>query len=180
MDLVGKGEALGRWCTRRPGATLIVATVVVAAPLLSALADLARSSWFPVLDLAMTEFRVRDAFGGDTPLIGLPGRIGEYPNQGSHPGPLSFYLLAPLYRLLGSTSWALEAATVAIHVAAIATALSIGQRRAGWRGVLGVAALLAVAISGYGQLLLTQPWNPVPPRAGLAGGAARHLVGVVR
>jgi hypothetical protein len=163
VDLVGKGEALGRWCARRPGATLVVATVVVAAPLLSALADLARSSWFPVLDLAMTEFRVRDAFGGDTPLIGLPGRIGEYPNQGSHPGPLSFYLLSPLYRLLGSTSWALEAATVAIHVAAIATALSIGQRRAGWRGVLGIAALLAVAISGYGQLLLTQPWNPYLP-----------------
>ena len=111
----------------------------------------------------MTEFRVRDVFGAHTPLIGLPGRIGEYPDQGSHPGPLSFYLLAPLYRLLGSTSWALEAATVAIHVAAIATALWIGQRRAGWRGVLGVAALLAVAIRGYGQLLLTQPWNPYLP-----------------
>ena len=111
----------------------------------------------------MTEFRVRDVFGAHTPLIGLPGRIGEYPDQGSHPGPLSFYLLAPLYRLLGSTSWALEAATVAIHVAAIATALWIGHRRAGWRGVVGVAALLAVAIRGYGQLLLTQPWNPYLP-----------------
>ena len=68
----------------------------------------ARSPWYPVLDLAMTEFRVRDVFGRHTPLIGLPGRIGEYPNQGSHPGPLSFYLLAPTYRLLGSSSWALE------------------------------------------------------------------------
>ena len=37
------------------------------------------------------------------------------------------------------------------------------SRRAGWRGVLGVAALLAVAIRGYGQLLLTQPWNPYLP-----------------
>ena len=52
---------------------------------------------------------------------------------------------------------------MAIHVAAIATALWIGQRRAGWRGVLGVAALLAVAIRGYGQVLLTQPWNPYLP-----------------
>ena len=101
--------------------------------------------------------------GAHTPLIGLPGRIGEYPDQGSHPGPLSFYLLAPMYRLLGSTSWALEAATVAVHVAAIVTALWIGQRRAGWRGVVGVGALLAVAIRGYGQLLLTQPWNPYLP-----------------
>ena len=157
------GEALGRWCARRPWATVIIATAVVALPLLVALGDLGSSHWYPVLDLAMTEFRVRDAFGEHTPLIGLPGRIGEYPNQGSHPGPLSFYLLAPMYRLLGSTSWALEAATVAIHVAAIVTALWIGQRRAGWRGVVGVAALLAVAIRGYGQLLLTQPWNPYLP-----------------
>jgi hypothetical protein len=29
--------------------------------------------------------------------------------------------------------------------------------------VLGVAALLAVAMRGYGQLLLTQPWNPYLP-----------------
>ena len=111
----------------------------------------------------MTEFRVRDVFTGDTPLIGLPGRIGEYPDQGSHPGPLSFYLLAPTYRLLGSSSWALEAATVVVHLAAIATALWIGQRRLGWKGVAGVAALLALVIRGYGQVLLTQPWNPYLP-----------------
>jgi hypothetical protein len=163
VDLVGLGQALDRWCARRPRATVIVATIVVAVPLVVALVDLGSSRWYPVLDLAMTEFRVRDVFGGHTPLIGLPGRIGEYPNQGSHPGPLSFYLLSPVYRLLGSTSWALIAATVAIHVAAITTALWIGLRRARWRGVVGVAALLAVAIHGYGQLLLTQPWNPYLP-----------------
>ncbi|MET0909208.1 MAG: hypothetical protein ABWZ99_07040, partial [Ilumatobacteraceae bacterium] len=163
MDLVGVSAALGRGCARRPWVTVTLATLVVCAPLFLALADLGTTTWYPVLDLAMTEFRVRDVFGAHTPLIGLPGRIGELPNQGSHPGPLSFYLLAPLYRLLGSTSWALEAATVAIHITAIATALWIGQRRAGWRGVLGVAAMLAVAIRGYGQLLLTQPWNPYLP-----------------
>jgi hypothetical protein len=163
VNLVGPVEAIGRWCDRHSRATLVGATVVVAVPLLVALIDLRSTRWYPVLDLAMTEFRVRDAFGRHTPLIGLPGRIGEYPDQGSHPGPLSFYLLAPVYRVLGSTAWALEAATVAVHVAAIATALWIGQRRAGWRGVLGIAALLAVAVRGYGQLLLTQPWNPYLP-----------------
>ena len=98
-------------------------------------------------------------------MIGLPGRIvPDYPGgQGSHPGPLSFYLLAPTYRLFGSSSWALESATVAIHLAAIATALWIGHRRAGWRGIVAIGALLAVVIRGYGQLLLTQPWNPYLP-----------------
>ncbi len=54
----------------------------------------------PVLDLAVTGFRVRDFGTRQTPLIGLPGRIGELPDQGSHPGPLSFWSLAPGYRIM--------------------------------------------------------------------------------
>lgn len=111
----------------------------------------------------MTELRVRDVFTSQTPIIGLPGRIGDYPNQGSHPGPLSFYLLAPTYRLLGSSSWALEVSAVVVHLAAIATALWIGRRRGGTVGVAAVAVLLAVVVRGYGQILLTQPWNPYLP-----------------
>ena len=45
-----------------------------------------------------------------TPLIGLPGRIGIFPRQGSHPGPLSFICWRrstgwPAPRL-GASSWA--------------------------------------------------------------------------
>lgn len=149
-------EARRRW-------TVPVATVVVGLPLIAAVVALHGRPWFPVLDLAMTEFRVRDVFGGDTPLIGLPGRIGVYPNEGSHPGPLSFYLLAPTYRALGASSWALEVATVVVHLAAIATAVWIGARRLGWRGVIMVAALLTLVTRGYGQVALTQPWNPYLP-----------------
>jgi hypothetical protein len=163
VNLVGMARSIGGRCDRHPAATLAATTAIVAAPLLVALVDLGRSHWYPVLDLAMTELRVRDVFGTHTPVIGLPGRIGEHPEQGSHPGPLSFFLLAPTYRALGSTSWALQVSTVVVHVAAIAMALWIGQRRARWRGVAGVAAMLAVAIHGYGQLLLTQPWNPYVP-----------------
>jgi hypothetical protein len=155
-------QALSRW-TRRPGWVVPVAVVVVGLPLIVAAIALRGERWYPVLDLAMTEFRVRDVGTSHTPLIGLPGRIGEYPDQGSHPGPLSFYLLAPVYRLFGSSSWALEAGTVAIHLLAIATALWIGYRRAGWKGVAAVGALLAVVLRGYGQVPLTQPWNPYVP-----------------
>ena len=140
-----------------------IATLVVTLPLVSALVALQGKHWFPVLDLAMTEVRVRDVFGRHTPLIGLPGRIGEYPNQGSHPGPLSFYLLAPTYRLLGSSSWALQVATVVIHAAAVATALTIGWRQRRAAGVVAAGLLLAVVIRGYGALVLTQPWNPYLP-----------------
>ena len=106
----------------------------MALPLIVAVVVLAHRRWYPVLDLAMTEFRVRDVGGRHTPLIGLPGRIGVFPDQGSHPGPLSFWLLAPGYRLFGSSAWAMEAATVVLQMAWISVALWIGHRRAGTPG----------------------------------------------
>ncbi len=50
-----------------------------------------------------------------------------------------------------------------MHLGAIATALWIGWRRRGRLGVAAVGAVLVLAIRGYGQLLLTQPWNPYLP-----------------
>jgi MFS family permease len=132
-------------------------------PLLVALAGFRRHTWTPVLDLAMTELRVRDVGGAHTPLIGLPGRIGTLADQGSHPGPLSFYALAPVYRVLGSTAWALQVATFVVHAVAMGTALVIAGRRGGARLVLVVAALLAVLTAGYGGGALTEPWNPYLP-----------------
>ena len=72
---------------RHTGWTVVIGVVVVGLPLVVAVVALRGTSWYPVLDLAMTEFRVHDVFDADTPLIGLPGRIGDYPNEGSHPGP---------------------------------------------------------------------------------------------
>lgn len=155
----------GRLLTRRPVPGWVVAVLValLALPLLVALVALRRPTWFPVLDLAMTELRVRDVGTRDTPLIGLPGRIGTLEEQGSHPGPLSFYLLAPTYRLLGSSAWALQAAAVVLNVAAMATALLIVRVRGGLRAVLGVAAILATLNLAYGLSVLTEPWNPYMP-----------------
>ena len=154
---------VGRRLGSRPTWSLVAAVALLASPLVVALAVLAQRRWFPVLDLAMTEFRLQDVGGRDTPLIGLPGRIGELPLQGSHPGPLSFWLLAPGYRLFGSSAWAMEAATVVLQTAWIALALWIGRRRAGWLGVATVAAVVAVVIRGYGLTTLVQPWNPYLP-----------------
>ncbi|MEO5722886.1 MAG: hypothetical protein ABIQ39_13365, partial [Ilumatobacteraceae bacterium] len=136
---------------------------LLALPLLIALIVLCAKHWTPVLDLAMTELRVRDVGGRHTPLIGLPGRIGTFPNQGSHPGPLSFYLLAPVYRLFGSTSFGLEVATAVINVAAAWTAIWIARRRGGRRLLVAVGAMLAVTTAWFGASVLTQPWNPYLP-----------------
>lgn len=135
----------------------------LALPFVVALIALATTHWSPVLDLAMTELRVRDVVGRHTPLIGLPGRIGTFPRQGSHPGPLSFYLLAPVYRLLGSTAYALFVATAVINVGAAWTAVWVAQRRGGRRLVLGIGAVLMVLMAWLGASVLTQPWNPYLP-----------------
>jgi hypothetical protein len=154
---LGQRGAPARW----PVAAGLLA--VLGVPLVVAAGALRRPQWYPVLDLAMTELRLRDVGSGHTPLIGLPGRIGPLAEQGSHPGPLSFYLLAPLYRLLGSSAWAMQAATIVLDLAALGASLLIAARRGGTRLVIAVAALLALLTSGYGITTLTQPWNPYLP-----------------
>jgi hypothetical protein len=119
--------------------------------------------WVPVLDMAMTELRVRDVGGRNTPLVGLPGRIGDFPDQGSHPGPWSFYLVAPFYRVAGSTAWGMELASVVINAIAASAIVTLGARRFGGRGAVVFAAIAAVAVRGYGLNVLTHPWNPYFP-----------------
>lgn len=135
--------------------------VAVALPLV--VAAVALRPWAPVLDLAMTELRVRDVGGRQTPLIGLPGRIGRFPDQGSHPGPLSFYLLAIGYRLLGSSARSLLYASIGLNVAAAWAALAVGWRNATRRDLVLTGAIVLATTSWLGAGVLVQPWNPYLP-----------------
>ncbi len=141
----------------------LLAAFVVGLPLLVAAVALRGRAYFPVLDLAMTEFRVRDVLGGHTPLIGLPGRIGRFPEQGSHPGPMSFYLVAIGYRMLGSSAWAMLVGAIVVNIAAVGTAVALGFRRGGLWLAAAVSVWLLVAMRGYGIGVLSQPWNPYLP-----------------
>jgi hypothetical protein len=136
----------------------------VLSPFVVAAIALGFKPWVPVLDMAMTELRLRDVGGRDTPLVGLPGRIGQtIKEQGSHPGPWSFYLVAPFYRLSGSRAWGMELASCVLNAAAVAAAVAIGWRRFGSRGAVLCAVVAAVAVRGYGPNVLTHPWNPYFP-----------------
>ena len=138
-------------------------TAVVALPLLVALGALRSPRWYPLLDLAMTELRVRDVGTSHTPLVGLVGRLSSNGNQGSHPGPISFWALAPVYRLLGGSAWSLLVGVVVLNVTAVALTLWIAVRRGGAALALAFAAGLAVLIHLYGTQVLTEPWNPYMP-----------------
>ena len=160
-------RATARWVQQRWRCHPVLLTwLALAVPLVVVAVVLLGKHWHPVLDLAMTEFRVRDVGTRHTPLIGLPGRIGVFPDQGSHPGPLSFYLLAPMYRLLGSSAWGLLVGMIVLNLVAVAGALAIAWRRGGARLVLVVALVLVVVLRGYGSSVLEQPWNPYLPVLG--------------
>jgi hypothetical protein len=147
----------------RPLSVGALLLALLALPLIVALAVLAQKRWYPILDLAMTELRVRDVGSSHPPLIGLVGRIGPLGRQGSHPGPMSFWLMWPVYRAFGASSWAMQVSAVAVHVLAMGTALWIAFRRGGIRLMIAIAALLAILTRAYGAETLTQAWNPYLP-----------------
>ena len=151
--------AAPRWTWALLAGLLLLITL----PLMVALGVLHSPRWYPLLDLAQTELRVRDVGFSHPPLIGLPGRLGVFPNQGSHPGPLSFYALAPFYRLFGSTPFALQAATAAVHAVAIGVALWVARRRGGAPLMLATGAVAALLTASYGAAILTEGWNPYLP-----------------
>jgi hypothetical protein len=162
-----------RWWRRvetvAPRRLRLVLWSVIAVPFVLAALRLLGRHYHPVLDQAMTEFRVRDVGTGDTPLIGLPGRIfppgrvGDYTVQGSHPGPLSFYLIAPTYRLAGSTPWGLLAGMIVLNLVAVALVLWLAHRRGGAALTVATAGLVVLTVRGYGWEVVTQPWNPYLP-----------------
>jgi hypothetical protein len=133
---------------------------LVLLPLAVALVSLRHPRWYPMFDMAMTELKVRDVGSANPPLVGLAGRITQ---NGSHPGPLVYWFMWPVYRLFGGSSFGLMAASVWVHATAAVAALWLARRRAGTVGLLGVAALLAVLVHAYGPLVFTEAWNPYLP-----------------
>lgn len=164
---VAERDGEGATVPSRARVALLVGALAAVAggiPLAVALGVLHSPRWYPLLDLAQTELRVRDVGTGDSPLVGLAGRInGDDGLQGSHPGPLSFWALAPFYTLFGRSSWALQAAAASLNVLAAGTAIWIAHRRGGRGAALGTALALAVLMRAYGGDWLTEAWNPYMP-----------------
>jgi hypothetical protein len=146
------------------GRTLLVVAVLLWTPLFVACVWLHHNDrWAPVYDMALFEMRVRDVGTPYTPLVGLGGRLSRWPEVGSHPGPLAFYLLAPAYRLLGGSYWALRVSIALLASASILLALLIARRRAGTLAMIATGVVLALLELGFGLLTLTEAWNPYVP-----------------
>ncbi len=148
---------------RRPLVVGAACLVLLAVPLMVALGALHSPRWYPLLDLAQAEMRVRDVGTSHPTLVGAAGRIEAFGTRGSHPGPLAYWALRPVYTLLGDSAFGLQVATATLNLAAMAVVLWIANRRGGVRLLLGLAALLAVLTHLYGAAILTEAWNPYLP-----------------
>ncbi|HEY3144431.1 MAG TPA: hypothetical protein VGJ86_25095, partial [Acidimicrobiales bacterium] len=150
----------GRWRT-----LLVVGglSAVVVVPMLIAIGVLRDPRWFPLSDMAQIELRVRDVGFDHPPLLGLGGRLQGYGTTGSHPGPLSFFMLAPVFRLLGADGTALLTSSIVVSLVAAGLAIWIGYRRGGWRFALAVTVILGLLIRTYGAWRLAEAWNPNLP-----------------
>jgi len=133
-------------------------------PLIVALGVLHQTAWYPIGDQAQTELRLRDVGTRHTPLIGVfSARIGPAGSEGSHPGPLCFYAMWPVYRLFGATAWAMQAAAAALQILATGAILWIAHRRGGVALALGATAVLAMLVRAYGPTVMTEAWVPYLP-----------------
>lgn len=108
-------------------------------------------------------------YAGDQALIGLDtddaGRldqtVGPYSRFGwAHPGPVWFYLLAPVHWLGGSDSGALVAATLSVHALAALLAVAVVWRAASPVLALATALVIGLYVLRMPAEFFVDAWNP--------------------
>lgn len=110
--------------------------------------------YLPISDHAVTELRVRD-IGSHEVVTGLYSR-----DDWSHPGPMFFYLLAPLYRLAGTASIAINLGALLLNGAAVAGMAYVARRRGGAPLALATLLVTSLLIRTLGMDFVSDPWNP--------------------
>jgi hypothetical protein len=111
--------------------------------------------WQPATDLALLELSVEQALRG-AQLLGPYSRFGW-----NHPGPLYFYLLAPLYALTGRWSASLSLSVLLVNVGALVGTIAVFRRfHGGVRPTLATAVVLTLYGAFLGPSFLYNTWNP--------------------
>jgi hypothetical protein len=142
---------------RRPAAIAGLVLLVVTPILVGSVAVLGET-WLPMSDWAHMTYRTSQVGTRQTPLVGAYSFHGF-----AHPGPLSFWLSAPLYRLTGSDPRALLWTGAIVNVAAVSGLAAVAWRRGRWPLLLATMLLTALLIHGFGARVVVDIWNPYSP-----------------
>src|SRR5664279_1764035 len=113
--------------------------------------------WMPFSvndDSALIELAVRRACHGEQ-LLGAASRFGW-----NHPGPLQFYLIAPLYLLTGACNSSVWVASLVLHTLFAVATVYVAQRLGGVHQGLLAAASLSLLVAYMGPGFLGHAWGP--------------------
>jgi hypothetical protein len=176
--------AASRSTRRRRSAVGLLLAALMLLPCVTVVACLAGRPWWPVLDLAIIDLRVRDVWSLHPPLTGQYSRT-----PWNHPGPLMFWLMALVSGPARGAPWATRIGGAVLQGAALAWLAWLSWRR-GLRTLLAAAAVTAGTFSvAQGVWLLREPWNPYVPvgcfvlflflTAFVARGSFRLLIAMV-
>lgn len=139
----------------------LVAPVLVAiacVPFVVAVAQVASSGWVPVSDDAVTAVLTDDVLSFDTPQLGMRSTAGD--GTGNHPGPMLFWVMAPLAAVSGSAPWS-YLLSIAVLACACVVGIALTARRAAGTGALvGALAVTMVMSLSLGRQLIVDVWNP--------------------
>jgi hypothetical protein len=138
---------------------LLALVAVVAVPVVVAAVVLAVKGWTPTGEFAQADLRMR-GFWSHVPDLGATGRLRSGADVSSHPGPASWWLMYPVYAVMGRTAAGLSTAVAAVALGWMAASLVLAWRRGGAALALVVAAALAVFVRSLGPAVFTEPWNP--------------------
>ncbi len=143
----------------RPGRATMVLILVALIPMVVGAVALANHGWSPTGEFAQADLRMQD-FWSHPPQLGATGRLRDGDQVSSHPGPAAWWMMEPVYALLGRGSAALSTAVAVMAMLWLAVAVWLAARRGG----LVLASLVTVVLLVYARALgatsFLEPWNP--------------------
>jgi len=186
VEVVAPAEAvrLRRW--QRPVVALALAVLVACLPIVTSAAVAIRAGWAPPSDEAAIQILTLDVGTERTPLVGMPTTLvlaTEDREPGNQPGPLQFWLLSPLLRIVSAGPGgiaSIAAAQAMLNIAIITTSLIVvwRARRLSRDPLLG-GVFIASGLWIAGGDVAVSPWNPnaalVALLAACVAAAACHL-----
>lgn len=105
-------------------------------------------------DFAFVEQAVVDAEHAHQ-LLGSVDRFGV-----AHLGPAHYYLLAPVYWVLGNHAYALAVGSLALAAVAAAGIVAVAARRGGLGFALAASVVVILYLHAIGDERLREPWGP--------------------
>ncbi|HWC21956.1 MAG TPA: hypothetical protein VG502_06615 [Flexivirga sp.] len=137
-------------------------SVIAALPVVVAALRQTWIGWIPEGDDAIVVTRIHDVFSGNPPLLGMrsTSNFFDVTMSNHHPGPLEFYLDAPISAALGYSGAGIVIAVAVVNIACVVGTVVLAHRMRGLRTAIPVVGALLLSQWALGPDVLARPLNP--------------------